>query len=94
MQVNDRWDQIAVVYVTMTEPDVDQHHIPGLLTEPMHLMNGPLVWLHAGIEFVPDTPPEPVPVSILVASLSPDHGDDVSAPGLILRGIHLPVPTE
>lgn len=87
IRVHDRWDQVTVAYVYMTEPSVD-FRPSRLVAGPLALSNDRRVWLTAGTEGVAPIEAESIPVSVMVEPKWPEqHG--VAAPGLVLRGVHL-----
>lgn len=85
--VADRWDQITVLYVWMTEAAVDLHGRP-VVGGPLPLSNGRRVWVTSGVEDVDPCEPEPVPAGQAIFPRSPDeHG--VAAPGFLIRGVNV-----
>lgn len=89
--VEDRWDQLTVAYLWMTEPAVELDRPARRIGEPLLLASGRRVWLTAGVERVAGEP-EPIAVGSMVEPMTQDaHG--VTAPGLMLKGVRLQLPT-
>lgn len=88
VEVADSWDRITGVYLRMTEPGValDGSHL--VLGRPLPLDSGRQVWLTVYSEPIEPAEPEPVPVSAMIEPMSPET-HDVTAPGLIVKGIHI-----
>lgn len=87
IRVEDRWDQLTIAYVWMTEPNV-RLATERLVGGPLPLRIGRQVWLTAGTERLPAIDPEPVPISQMIEPLTPET-DGVNAPGFVVRGVHL-----
>lgn len=85
--VEDRWDKITVGYFWMTEPGVDLAGVERLVGESIVLRSGRRVWLAAGTESVKGEP-EPMADGAVVVPMTPE-ADDVSAPGLMVKGLGL-----
>lgn len=85
--VEDRWDEITVGYFWMTEPGIDLSGVNRLVGDPMVLQSGRRVWLVAGTEPIQGEP-EPMADGSVVVPMTPG-ADDVSAPGLMLKGLRL-----
>jgi hypothetical protein len=85
--VADRWDQITLLYVWMTEAAVNLQGRP-VIGGPLPLSNGQRVWVTAGAEDVDPCEPEPVPSGQAVFPRSPDE-DGVAAPGFLIRGVNV-----
>lgn len=83
--VADRWDQITLLYVWMTEAGVGLSGQP-VIGGPLPLSNGHRVWVTAGVEDVGPCEPEPVPSGLAVFPKSPT-ADGVAAPGFLVRGV-------
>lgn len=85
--VSDRWNELTSAFVWMTEHGVSLDD-PGVLAPPLVLRNGRQVWLTQNREQLdlPDSP-EPPSVGASVEPLWPER-HDVSAPGILLRGVH------
>jgi hypothetical protein len=88
VSVADRWDEVTLVTVCMTEPNVELD-APRRISEPLQLRSGRRVWLHAHTEDLEGgAEPEPEPVSSMVEPVWPgEHG--VPVPGLVLRGVNV-----
>ena len=87
IRVQDRWDEVTLGCLWMTEPGVafDADRIVG---GPLALASGRQVWLTARTEAIGDAEPEPLAVSSMLEPAIPQvHG--VRAPGVFHRGVHL-----
>ncbi|WUA08674.1 hypothetical protein OG225_02710 [Nocardia sp. NBC_01377] len=82
--VEDRWDQIAVAYVWMTEPGIDfdaDRRVGG----PLTLTSGRRVWVSAGTEQVDQLEEYDIVGSMIEPTIPGKH--DVAAPGFVVRGL-------
>jgi hypothetical protein len=86
--VDDRWDQVTVGYIWMTEPGVDLGQVSRLVGDPLSLASGRRVWLVAGTEEIPGGEPEPQAAGSMIEPRLPET-HEVSAPGFLVRGVHL-----
>ncbi|MFF8968679.1 hypothetical protein [Streptomyces sp. NPDC014995] len=86
--VEDRWDQITMAQIWMTEPDVDLPDGIRLIGGPLPLASGRSVWVTADVQEVPGERESMVASGIMAQPLMPDT-HDVSAPGILLRGVHV-----
>ena len=89
--VEDRWDQLTLAKIWMTEPGVDLPIDP-LLDQPMELSSGRRVWITAGWEELSDGEPEPLCAGAIVEPYTPGV-QDVRAPRLFVRGLRLSTDT-
>ena len=85
--VEDRWDLLTLAKIWMTEPGVDLPIEP-LMDQPMQLASGRRVWITAGWEELTGGEPEPLCDGAIVEPYTPGV-QDVSAPGLFVRGLRL-----
>lgn len=87
IRVEDRWDQLTMAKIWMTEPGLT-FDAPRLIGGPLPLASGRSVWVSADVEELPGGEPEPIAVSSMIEPLWPEeHG--VPAPGLLLKGLHI-----
>ncbi|GGU71481.1 hypothetical protein GCM10010275_01990 [Streptomyces litmocidini] len=86
--VEDRWDQITMAQIWMTEPEVALPDGVRLIGGPMPLVSGRNVWVTAETQEVPGEEEGRVASGIMAQALLPGT-HDVSAPGLLLRGVHV-----
>ncbi|MFJ8730340.1 hypothetical protein [Streptomyces bauhiniae] len=85
--VEDRWDVITMAQIWMTEPGVDIPSGVRLTGGPLALASGRRVWVIADIQEVPKAQESGAAVGNMIEPLLPTT-HDVSAPGLILRGVN------
>ncbi len=87
--VEDRWDQVNLGCVWMTEPHTDISSTDEcLLGGPLVLASGRRVWVTAKTESISGGKPEPQAIaSIIEPTILGAHG--VAAPGVIHRGVRL-----
>ncbi|WGP12661.1 hypothetical protein [Streptomyces sp. SH5] len=86
--VEDRWDQITMAQIWMTEPGVDLPEGVRLIGGPLPLASGRRVWVTADTQGVPGKQEWTVASGIMAEPLLPQT-HDVSAPGMLLRGVHV-----
>ncbi|MFJ2222135.1 hypothetical protein ACIOFY_19120 [Streptomyces anulatus] len=86
--VEDRWNQITMAQIWMTEPGVDLPKGVRLIGGPLPLASGRRVWVTADTQDVPGEQEWTVASGIMAEPLLPQT-HDVSAPGLLLRGVHV-----
>ena len=87
IRVDDRWDQVTLACVWMTEPGVsltDDRLIGG----PLTLASGRQVWVTAKTEPLPGGTPEAQAIASMLEPAVPG-ADDVTAPGVFHRGVHI-----
>lgn len=86
IEVADRWDQLTLLYLWMTEANVD---LQGeLIGGPLPLSSGRRVWATTGVEAADPSEPQPVPAGQVVFPRSPaEHG--VAAPGFLVGGLNM-----
>lgn len=84
----DRWDRITMAQIWMTEPDVDLPNDARLVGGPLSLASGRKVWVTADTQEVPGEKELVVARGIMAQPLLPET-HNVSAPGLLLRGVHI-----
>lgn len=86
--VRDRWDEVTIAYVFMTEPDIALSTSRHVIGGPLILESGRRVWVAWGREPVPPKEPEAVPAGSMIEPMWPEkHG--VGAPAFVLRGLHV-----
>ena len=88
VEVNDRWDELTKVNIWMTLPKVELPDASLLLGPVLTLESGANVWAAVGREYIAPSDPEPVPGSSIIEPQVPGR-HDVTAPGLLIRGLHL-----
>ncbi|WP_448062307.1 hypothetical protein [Cellulomonas hominis] len=86
--VEDRWDWITTVYLEVTLPGVELTTSRRTLGDPLPLDGGRSLWLTAGVETAAGQPEQRRAVGRVIVPMRPET-DDVSFPGLIVRGVHL-----
>lgn len=83
--VADRWDQLTMAYVWMSEPEVEVHGARPV-GGPLPLASGRRVWVTAHTQRLESGEAEPPAVASMVEPMwPPEH--DVAAPGIMLRGV-------
>lgn len=88
VEVNDRWDELTKVNIWMSLPDSEVANDADLLGPTLTLASGVRVWASVGREPLEPKDPEPVPAaSVLLPQVPGVH--EVSAPGILIRGVHL-----
>ena len=87
IRVEDRWDQVTLGCVWMTEPGVEFRE-NRLVGQPLQLTSGRRVWLSAKTEPLPGGQREPLAVSSMLEPVTPGK-QDVAAPAVFHRGVHL-----
>ena len=87
IRVEDRWDQVTLGCLWMTEPGTSLEG-DRLVDRPLTLQSGRRVWLTAKTEALTNGEPEPLAVSSMLEPAIPGV-HDVSAPGVFHRGVHL-----
>lgn len=86
--VRDRWDELTVAYVHMTQAGAHLGGSRRVIAEPLSLDSGRQVWVTWGRERVEPVGPERAPAGAMVEPVWPEqHG--VAAPGFVLRGVHV-----
>ncbi|NYF15991.1 hypothetical protein HDC37_000805 [Microbacterium sp. AK009] len=93
IQVRDRWDELTKANVWMSQPGTDIPDPPERVGPVLELTNGMRVWVGRGSEELEAIDPEPVPVSAIIEPQIPGV-DDVTAPGILIRGVHLAPPDQ
>jgi hypothetical protein len=86
--VEDRWDQLPIAYIRMTEPGVHLATEQQLVGGPLPLASGRQVWITAGSEQIVAGEPGPVPAGSMIKPLVPAR-DEVAAPGLIVVAVNI-----
>ncbi|MGX1976898.1 hypothetical protein [Streptomyces kronopolitis] len=88
ISVEDRWDLITMAQMWMTEPGVE---IPGtwrVVGDALKLASGRRVWIIKETQHVPGDKEEQIAAGIMSEPMLPGT-HDVSAPGILLRGVHV-----
>lgn len=88
IEVPDRWDELTKATVWMSEPGVNIPEPPERVGPILELSSGVRVWVGRGHEELEPIDPEPVPASAILEPQVPGI-HDVTAPGLLVRGVHL-----
>jgi hypothetical protein len=84
--VEDRWDELTMASVWMTEPGVELNE-PGVFAGPLPLMSGRRVWLTEDKQRLAEAiAPESESVGAMVEPLWPEQ-HDVACPGFLVRGV-------
>ena len=87
IEVADRWDQITLLRVWMTEANVNLEGRP-IAGGPLPLSSGRRVWVTTGAEDVEPNDPEPAPAGQIIVPQSPTV-DGVAAPGFLVCGLNI-----
>jgi hypothetical protein len=82
---DDRWDQLTIGLIWMTEPGVTFED-PSRIGGPLVLDSGRRVWITQSIDYLGGGAPEAQCEGIVVEPMWPGR-HDVTAPGLILKGV-------
>ncbi len=87
IRVRDRWDEITLACVWMTEPGLD---LTGdrMIGGPLPLTSGRCVWVTAKTEKITPATPQPLAVSSMLEPVWPGQ-HNVSSPGVLHHGVYL-----
>lgn len=86
--VEDRWDRITMAEIWMTEFDICPPSDARLVGGPLPLASGRKVWVTAQTQEVIGERELVTAIGIMAQPLLPET-HDVSAPGILLRGVHV-----
>lgn len=92
IEVPDRWDQLTKANIWMSQPGAPIPDPPDRVGPVLELANGLRVWVGRGSEEIEAIDPEPIPVAAIFEPQNPGV-EDVTAPGILIRGVHLAAPS-